>query len=383
MEIVPGPFLVTAPPPSIPTLTSITPSSALPGQTLSVSVVGVNTAFVNGASVLSFSGTGITVNSTTVNSPTTATASITIAAGAAPGFRDVFVVTDGASATLLNGFNVLGTAPTAEPPTGLYAASITGNVLTLRWTPPAGGLAPTDYVLEGGISPGQVLASIPTGSTYPIFTVTAPAGVFYVRIHTMSGASRSVASNEIRVWVANQSAPPSAPASFTGVRNGSTIGLSWRNTFAGGAPATLVLDVTGSVNTSIPLGLTDSFSFAGVPNGTYTLSLRATNAAGASASTSTVSLTFPGACAGPPFPPSNFIAYRIGRTLFVLWEPPASGAAPTDYILNVTGSFVGSFPTPTRALSGTVGAGSYTFSVLARNACGTSVATPVQTVVVP
>ena len=61
----------------------------------------------------------------------------------------------------------------------------------------------------------------------------------------------------------------------------------------------------------------------------------------------------------------------------------ASGAAPTGFLLNVTGAFVSSVPTALRELSGAVGAGSYDFSVLATNACGTSAPTPVQTVVVP
>ena len=51
---------------------------------------------------------------------------------------------------------------TTLPPTELYAASISGNTVTLRWTPPPGGLPPTDYVLEGGVNPGEVLASIPS-----------------------------------------------------------------------------------------------------------------------------------------------------------------------------------------------------------------------------
>jgi hypothetical protein len=384
-ESVTGPFLVTEPPLPLPTITTVNPASGVVGQTLDVTVSGVNTNFVNGTSVMSFGDTAITVNTTTVTSPTTATANITISGTAPPGFRDVFVTTEDEVAAAINGFNVLGgvVPSTAEPPTMLYAASIAGTTVTLRWTPPTGGLAPTGYVLEGGISPRGVLASIPTGSSYPIFTFTAPPGVFYVRIHTLSGAARSAASNEIRIWVANESAAPSAPDSFTGVRNGSTIALSWRNTFAGGAPASIVLDVTGSVTTSIPLGLAEGFSFAGVPNGTYTLRLRAVNAAGSSAQSPGVSLSFPGACSGVPSPPTQFISYRTGRTLYVLWDPPGTGPAPTGYLLSVSGSFVGSFTTPTRTLSGTVPPGSYRVSVLAWNTCGFSTATPVQTVVVP
>jgi hypothetical protein len=119
------------------------------------------------------------------------------------------------------------------------------------------------------------------------------------------------------------------------------------------------------------------------PPGTYTLSLRAFNAAGTSAPSNPVTLTFPLPCQGPPETPSNFLAYRVGNTLNVLWDPAATGTAPTSYLVNVTGAFVASIPTPTRSLSGGVGPGSYTFSVVAVNACGSSAPTAVQTVIVP
>ncbi|MDH4066307.1 MAG: Ig-like domain-containing protein, partial [Acidobacteriota bacterium] len=272
---------------------------------------------------------------------------------------------------------------TPQGPIGLYAASISGNTVTLRWTPPVGGMPPTNYVLEGGVSPGQVLASIPTGSTTPIFTFTAPSGAFYVRLHTLSGSTRSVASNEIRIFV-NTPAAPSAPTNLTGMANGSAIALAWRNTFAGGAPGGVVLDVSGSLNTSLPLGLTDNFQFNGVPGGTYTLSLRAINASGSSPSSNAITLSFPSpTCSGAPLPPSGFLAYRVGNTINVLWDPATTGAAPTSFVLNVSGGFNGSFAVPGRTLSGPVGPGSYNLSVAAVNACGTSAATAVQTVVVP
>ena len=49
---------------------------------------------------------------------------------------------------------------------------------------PSGGLA--GYVLEGGVDPRSVLASIPTGSSAPAFTFDAPTGAFFVRMHAMA-----------------------------------------------------------------------------------------------------------------------------------------------------------------------------------------------------
>jgi hypothetical protein len=76
-------------------------------------------------------------------------------------------------------------------------------------------------------------------------------------------------------------------------------------------------------------------------------------------------------------------AYAEGRTVFVDWTPAATGTAPTSYVLNVTGSYVGAFAVATRGLSGTVGLGSYTLSVAAVNACGQSPGSAPQTIVVP
>lgn len=271
---------------------------------------------------------------------------------------------------------------TVQPPTGLYASSIAGNTVTLRWTPPAAGLPPTDYLIEGGVSPGQTMATLVVGGATPIYTFPAPTGAFYVRVHTLSGANSSEASNEIRIFV-NVSAAPSAPADLVGLVNGSSLALAWRNTFAGGAPGGVVLDVSGALTTSLPLGLTDSFQFNGVPGGTYTLSLRAINSAGSSPASDAITLIFPDTCTGAPFAPANFLAYRVGRTLFVVWDPATTGPAPTSFVLTVTGAFAGTFGTPGRTLSGTVGPGTYHLSVAAANACGSSLATPVQIVVVP
>ncbi len=275
---------------------------------------------------------------------------------------------------------VVGPGP--QPPTALYASSIVGNTVTLRWNAPALGAAPTTYILEGGVNPGDVLASVPTGSTAPTVTLVAPTGAFFVRMHTQSGAEKSAASNEIQVFV-NTPTPPSAPANLLGLVNGSTLGLAWRNTFEAGAPTSVIIDVTGTLSGSVPLGLTESFSFAGVPPGTFTFTVRAANGAGPSVASNPVTFTFPAVCSGGPQPPVNFLAYKVGSTLFVLWDPPTAGPAPASYVLNVTGSFVGGIPIPGRAISGAVAPGTYNLSVQSTNACGTSPATPVQSVVVP
>jgi hypothetical protein len=232
------------------------------------------------------------------------------------------------------------------------------------------------------VTPGEVLASLSTSSAYPVFTVAVPTGAFYVRVHAIAGSERSAPSNEIRIFV-NVPTPPSPPADLLALVNVSELVLTWRPTFLGGAATAHVLNVAGAVNTSVPLGVGNSAAFNAVPDGTYTLSVSATNAAGTSAPSNAVTVTIPFPCSGAPLTPTAFLAYRVGSTVFVVWDPPASGPAPTHYVLNVTGAFAGSFSTAGLTLSGSVGTGSYDLSVRASNACGSSPATAVQTITVP
>jgi hypothetical protein len=267
-------------------------------------------------------------------------------------------------------------------PLNLFAASVEGNLVTLRWTTNPGGIVPTNHIIEGGANPGEVLGTINTGSGAPIFTFTAPTGAFYFRVRASDGTQTSPPSAEVRVFV-NIPVVPSAPADLVALVNDTSLGLAWRNTYGGGEPTSLVLDVAGAITTAIPLGFAEGFSFTGVPAGTYTLSLRATNATGSSASSNAVTLTFPGPCSGVPQTPINFLAYKVGGTIFIVWDPAATGAAPTSYVVNVGGSFFGSLPTVARELSGAPGPGSYSLSVTAINACGASAPTATQTVVIP
>lgn len=273
-----------------------------------------------------------------------------------------------------------------QPPCGLYVSSVTGNDVTLRWQLPAIGPAPTGFELRGGLNPNEVLASIPTGSPYEIFSFRAPTGSFYARMHSVhtstSGSVVSAPSNEIRLHV-NVPVPPSPPANLIGLVNGSNLSMAWWNTFQGGAPTSMVLDVSGSVTATLPLGVANTFSFANVPAGTYTLRLRAANAGGVSAPSNPITLPFPSACSGAPSAPVGLLPFRVGNTVYVVWDPNPSGPAPTGYELNVTGAFNGTFPTTTRGLSGTVGPGTYNLGVRATNACGSSASSPVRSITVP
>jgi hypothetical protein len=120
-----------------------------------------------------------------------------------------------------------------------------------------------------------------------------------------------------------------------------------------------------------------------VPAGTYTLAVRSSNALGTSSPSNAVTLTFPGACTGAPEAPANFDVTKNGSTISAQWSLPPSGPAPTSYLVIVSGGFNGELAVTERKISGAVGAGSYTISVVASNACGSSAPTPPVLVAIP
>ncbi len=255
-----------------------------------------------------------------------------------------------------------------QAPAQLRIAAMSGNLVTLRWKAPEIGPDPTGYVVEGGLLPAQTLAALPTG-TAPILTVDAPSGSFFVRVRSLGTGGPSPVSNETLVHV-NVPVAPSAPADLQATVSGDTLHVAWRPTFAGGQPTSAVLQVGGSIAAALPLPAGERVSFTGVPPGSYTLAVRSVNAAGASAPSAAVAVTVPGACPSAPAPPTELLAYVSGGTTFVVWDPPASGEAPTGYLVSVAG--IGAFPVATRSISGPLPAGTHTIAVHAVGACGTS-----------
>ena len=176
---------------------------------------------------------------------------------------------------------------------------------------------------------------------------------------------------------------PSAPAHLLAMVNGSQLALSWTNTTGGGPPAGMVLNVTGSAHASFALPPGEMFSVDGVPPGTYTLTMSAFNGHGVSAPSNAVTVTVPAACSGAPDAPRDLQASTSGNQVTVAWLPPAAGPAATIYGLLVSGSWSGAIPVTSRALTGTVGPGTYTISVVAANPCGVGAATAPRVVTIP
>jgi hypothetical protein len=271
-------------------------------------------------------------------------------------------------------------APSVQPPTGLAVSAQNGSTISISWRAPLTGPAPTAYVLEGGVRPGEVLATIPIAGTTPSYTFAAPPGNYYIRLRSVAGAAVSRASGEVRLYVGAFSGP-TAPRSLTAYGNGSAIVLNWRNTFGGGEPTGITVDVTqnGARVASIPMPLTSTWTYNAVPAGTFGFTVRATNAAGTSGSSNSVTLTFPLTGCSAPGAPGSFSVAANGRVVAANWLAPTSGTTPTRYTVearlrnaNNTTTALGTFPVTTTTISSPVGPGRYELRVRSENLCGNS-----------
>ena len=256
-----------------------------------------------------------------------------------------------------------------QPPTDVRVARVDGREVTFVWTAPATGPAPLAYQLEGGLAPGQTLGTLPAGSGEAL-RLTLPAGTFYVRLRTQTSAGLSAPSADVLVQVSLPN-PPSAPEGLLGMVSGNKVVLAWTPTFQGGAPTGAILDVSGALSGSVPLGSIDRFEFPMMPAGQYTFTVRQANAQGPSNSSNAVTLSFPGTCSGVPGAPLRLRTVQAAGRVTILWDPPSTGPAPSSYLLTVSGSFNVIVPMSERTITAPVPPGTYTLTVSGANDCAT------------
>lgn len=190
-----------------------------------------------------------------------------------------------------------------DPPRDLAVARVEGQAVTLSWAHASPDQPPDSYLVEGGFSPGETWASaaLPGAATSATFVLAD--NVYFARVHAVHGGQRTAASNEVRIAVGSVRAPspPAAPAALV---IGTDVTLTWDHTYGGGSASEVLLDVSGPVETTFVLPATGPVAFPSVPHGTYSVQLRARNAAGVSAPSPPVTISVPGArldlVEGPP-----------------------------------------------------------------------------------
>lgn len=176
---------------------------------------------------------------------------------------------------------------------------------------------------------------------------------------------------------------PGAPTTFQASASGNTVLTTWGVPASGGAPTGYTLLVRlvsgGPIVYSAPVGNLLSFSIPGAPNGTFILSVVATNGAGTGPESNAVAVTVPNV-GPPPGNPTNLQRTVNGSSATFTWSAPSSGGPVAEYVF-IAGQTSG-FPSPlaTVVLPGSqtgvqidgIPAGTWYVRVYARNAAGNS-----------
>jgi len=184
--------LTITPPAQVPTLTSISPSSGAQGTVVGALIAGTN--FTTGTTSVNVSGTGVSVSNVNVTSPTQMTATLTIAADAPTGSRDVTVTNPAGTSNAVTLTIVPGVPPppTLASITPTFGARGTTTDVTLNGT--AFDPSSTTVNVSGdGITAGPVNLSSSTTLTTS-FTVSrnATLGARNVTVTTPNGTSNAV-----------------------------------------------------------------------------------------------------------------------------------------------------------------------------------------------
>jgi beta-lactam-binding protein with PASTA domain len=176
---------------------TVTVTVTAPPATVAVPAV-VN--LTQAAAQAAITGAGLTVGAVTQATSATVPSGSVISSTPVAG---TVVATGSAVALVVSTGPAVGVC-TAAPaaPSGL-SATVTGNIVSLSWTAPAGPAsnAPTSYLIQAGATPGTTLGSLNTGSAATTFSQVVTPGTFFLRVRGVNACGTGAASNEVSVTI--------------------------------------------------------------------------------------------------------------------------------------------------------------------------------------
>ena len=266
----------------VPAITQVSPNTGQQGSNLLLSITGQNTHWVQGTTLALF-GSAITVQTLTINTATTATASISIAANAAPQAYSLTMNTGNEAPTLANAFTVTGAPVVTQVSPGSInqtQANLTVNI-TGAFTSWAQGT--TNASFGAGITVNTLTINSPTTATATISsnnaatglrTITMTTGVQVAALANGFGVTQAVAPPTVTITAPTDTSTVTSPTSVVGSVT-SAILKSWTLAYKVSNGNSFLPLATGSSQVAnAALGTLDPTLLL---NGTYTIQLTATD----------------------------------------------------------------------------------------------------------
>ena len=268
------------------------------------------------------------------------------------------------------------------PAAPVLQVGVSGQTVSASWTAVAGA---TSYRVEAGLSPAVMLAGYEMGGL-TTFSISAPQGVYYLRVLARNASGLGAPSNVVTVSVLSAQGPPPSPTNFAASVNGTTVTLTAQLPSVSLTGLLLVGGGTpGASQGVVPLQVSAQNTLPNVPPGTYYTRLVAVSAGGSSAPSNEVQIVVSAAtCVAPATPVLN--AQVSGLAVVLSWGA-VSGAA--GYRVDVA-TTPGGAPIASQAVGAqttavsnpSAPAGTYYVKVTALNACGLSATSAEATLVI-
>ena len=262
-----------------------------------------------------------------------------------------------------NGLVVGASGDFQHPPQAVFFARENGT-----WIERLRSDSPIPYTISNAVRFGESAAA--DGQTYA------------VGAYNWVASTPGLVATYIPSTTPPVSGPPGAPQSVQAAVSGNALSLTWAAPGVG-APVTSYtllarLAPGGPVVATLPVGAVTNFGVT-APNGTFVISLTATNPFGTGPESSSVTVTLPAAAVAPGAPVGLAVS-AVGSTATFTWNAPTSGGTPTGYTLlaGLTPGFATPFaalPLPASPRTLTVPgvpAGVYYVRLVATNAGGAS-----------